>query len=126
MNVFKLFLLCLGLHFFSDFTLQGILAQTKCSEWWEKNYPQEFYRRDWICGLWEHSIYWTLVTFAPVIYLWNMPMWGLGLLVLVNIIEHAWIDNKKANKREISLCQDQLCHLVQIVFTVLVFAVCRS
>ena len=120
--MFKIFLMCLGLHFFVDYTLQGWLAQAKCRSWWEENYPQELYRHDWICALFCHSLYWTLFTFAPIIYLWDSPSSGLAVLLTGNFAIHAITDDMKANARKISLCTDQLVHLGQIVLTIWVAA----
>ena len=117
----KLLLLCLGLHYVADFTLQGWLAQAKCKLWWRKYAPDKLYQDDWLCALLAHSIYWTLVTFAPVIYFWDKQEWRLLLLVLINSLFHATVDNEKANLKTISLGTDQTLHLLQIVITLVIF-----
>ena len=112
--MFKIFLLCLGLHFFADYTLQGCLAQLKCKSWWQKNYPEELYKNDWFCALYCHAVYWTLVTFAPIIYLWAFSGVALAILLVTNVFFHAAVDDLKANHRRISLLSDQFLHLLQI------------
>ena len=114
MLVLKVFLACLALHFFSDFTLQGLLAQLKCQDWWKKNYPEPLYRNDWLCGLIEHAVYWVLVTAAPIIWLWRGGAFALVFLLATQAALHAWIDHWKANKHDMSLSLDQILHVVQI------------
>ena len=114
----KIFLFCLGLHFLVDYTLQGWLAQAKCRAWWQEHAPQALYKRDWMCALMCHSIYWTLVTFAPVIWLWEDRPYALCLILGFNACLHALIDDLKANAYKINLWVDQLLHLGQILITV--------
>ena len=42
-------------------------------------------------------------------------------MFVCNVIIHAFVDNLKANDKEINLAADQSIHLVQIVITWLVF-----
>lgn len=128
----KMFLLVLLLHFISDFTLQGTLGNLKWKTWWmrecnrmEKENCLEWgsakatfnkYRYDYVCGLVCHSLYWTIFTFAPII--WGMSnVWLIALLVVANAAFHYLVDDFKANRWRINLCQDQLLHLVQICIT---------
>jgi len=120
--MFKIFLLCLGLHFFADYTLQGWLAQAKCTAWWEKNAPDPLYRCDWSCALLCHAVYWTLVTYAPLIWLWPGHTAKLAVLLFLNIIAHCAIDDLKANRHHINLWHDQALHVLQIAMTMLPLA----
>lgn len=122
MLILKVFLLCLVLHFFADFTLQGCLANLKCREWWENNYPQKLYAKDYICALCVHSLYWTVITAAPIIWLWRAPVGILVLLLVVHVVIHACTDHEKANRRSINLTADQTIHLVQVALLVTVWA----
>ena len=126
MLILKVFCLCLILHFFADFTLQGCLANLKCQEWWNEHYPQHLYAKDYICALWIHSLYWTLITAAPIIWLWTANVGILVLLLAVHVVLHAWTDHEKANKRSINLTADQSIHLVQVVLLVGVWVVAKG
>lgn len=112
--MFKVFLLCVGLHLFADFTLQGWLASAKCVSWWKKNAPDPLYKHDWACALLCHAIYWTHVTFAPVIYLWSGSDTKLAILLTLNILVHYAIDDLKANRHQFNLWVDQTLHFMQI------------
>lgn len=121
----KLFYLVLLLHFIADFTLQGILADLKQKSWWmaacnKFNVDYSKYQYDYICGLVCHSLYWTLFTFMPLLYLSNNIIFCSSLIVF-NTLVHAIIDDIKANKHKINLVQDQLLHLVQIAITVFLY-----
>ena len=118
MVVLKLFLMCLTLHFISDYTLQGILAQMKQKKWWREQTQDVLYANDWVCGLVCHSVYWTLVTFAPVFYLLDLPVAAMVWVFVVNATVHAVVDHWKCNCFMINLCHDQFAHLLQIIGTV--------
>lgn len=136
MTPIKLYLIVLLLHFISDFTLQGNLGNLKWKTWWmdecnrmEKEKKLEWgsagatfhkYRFDYICGMVCHCLYWTIFTFSPII--WNMTSTlQIALLVILNAGFHYWVDDMKANKWRLNLCQDQLFHLVQITATFFVW-----
>lgn len=121
----KLFLFMVLLHLFADFTLQGVLADLKRRSWWRTQCQRHavasnMYDYDHICGLICHSLYWTLLTFSPLIFLGSSSMQAL-VIVVINTAIHAVIDNAKANKYKINLIQDQLLHLAQIAFTMVLF-----
>lgn len=117
--MFKIFLMCLGLHLFADYTLQGILAQMKQVSWWRKQTDDPMYKHDWACAMFCHALYWTLVTFAPVIYLWHESTILLAVLLGLNVTAHFAIDDLKANGHQLNLWQDQVLHLMQVGGTVL-------
>lgn len=119
----KVFYLILMLHFIADFTLQGCLANLKQKKWWIEEcekYNIDFtkYKYDYICGLICHSLYWTLITFAPVIFFTNLSNMGIAMVVIGNMCFHTVIDHFKANKFYINLVEDQILHLGQIILTV--------
>lgn len=125
--IFKLFLICLLLHLFADFTLQGCLASMKQKEWWEKLFKNEEehqkYRNDYKCALYCHSIYWTLVTFAPILFFSEISTETISIIFFTNMIVHYMIDDLKANLYRINLCTDQMMHVVQIAITVILFKI---
>ena len=122
----RLFLFSLLLHFVADFTLQGCLADMKQWRWWNELFNQKIfslrvvhsqkYRYDWICGLLCHSMYWALLTFAPLIWLADSD-WTVAWMVVANCAFHAVVDDMKCNRFKINLCQDQILHLAQIALT---------
>lgn len=109
-------------HFFADYTLQGCLANLKQKSWWKEQCKQygvdlHKYRYDYACGLVCHSLYWSLVTFLPMFSFAQIPDVILLVIVVVNTLFHAWIDDLKANQFKINLVQDQFFHVVQIIVT---------
>lgn len=121
----KLFLLILLLHFIADYTLQGCLANMKQKSWWIeqcKNYGFDFdkYKYDYVCSLICHALYWTLITFAPIIFFSDLSDIGIAAVAFGNMAIHAIIDHIKANKFCINLIVDQLLHLAQIIITILI------
>lgn len=117
----KIILLMILGHLIADYTLQGCLAKMKQKAWWKemlndiKPERRHKYHHDYIVALVCHALYWSLLAFLP---LYNSPVWAS--VVLVNAALHAVIDDLKANRNAINLCQDQLLHLAQIVVTYLV------
>lgn len=122
----KIFLLTLLLHFIADFNLQGCLANLKSKSWWGKachepvwgSFEAQFrkYGHDYIAGLVCHSLFWSIVTFAPILWL-SSDLFAVTCVVL-NSAFHYYVDDLKANRYRINLCQDQLLHLLQISATV--------
>lgn len=125
----KIVLFCLLGHYFADFTLQGCLAQMKQKQWWIdtiNKYNSEhasnpidlaLYRKDWRTSLFAHGLYWSLVTFLPIILFVNASDFFLISIVFINAMVHAVIDDMKANLHMITLKQDQTLHFIQISLT---------
>lgn len=146
----ELILMCILLHLFADYTLQGWLASGKQKAWWneqinkmldmykaahhdvvvnefnktriedEHNRLKHKYGRDWVMAMFEHGLYWTLVTFAPIIFFNKVNDWVILALVVVNTVFHCVVDDLKANKFVINLVDDQMFHFAQICFTCVV------
>ena len=108
----SLFLICTLLHFIADFNLQGMLGDLKQREWWQKNYPDHKYDRDYRVAGTIHAFAWAILTFLPFC---QSPWYALA--VAVNAPIHYFIDDAKANKRLLSLYNDQSAHILQIVGT---------
>ena len=118
----KLFLLMLLLHFIADYTLQGCLANMKQKSWWveqcqKHGFDFEKYKYDYVCSLICHALYWTLITFTPIIFFSDLSDIVITAIVIGNMSIHAFIDHIKANKFKINLIVDQLLHLAQILIT---------
>lgn len=80
------------------------------------------YRHDYLAGLAVHSFVWTVVTFAPI--LWLASWWAALLIVVPNMAFHWVVDDFKANRYRLTLWQDQLLHLAQIGITLGVWYAC--
>ena len=106
------------LHIVDDYYLQGILASLKQKSWWEKNAPDKLYKYDYLIALLEHAFSWSFMVHVPImIYLtyFGKPLYELPFTILANMIIHAFIDDKKANRHSINLITDQLLHFIQIL-----------
>ena len=108
-------------HIVDDYYLQGWLASAKQKSWWEKNAPEEMYKRDYIWTLIMHAFSWTFMIMLPIAYVYDFMIDGTYLAMFVaNWIAHARVDNLKANKKMINLWQDQLTHILCILWTAFV------
>ena len=111
-------ILMLLAHFFADFHLQGILADMKQEQWWERQEEYKSkYKYDYLAALVIHSSKWTLWIMIPLFLLPHLDLGMFLLLAALNIVVHSLTDNSKANYKDISLIQDQIIHLAQITFT---------
>lgn len=118
------------LHIVDDYYLQGRLASAKQKSYWEQNAPDELYKHDYIMALLMHSFSWAfMIMVVPSVYTLinttntNNVSLVIALFFLINLCIHMVVDNSKANLKKINLVQDQLCHLVQILITWVVFVV---
>jgi len=115
MKIFVL-LAMLFCHIVDDFYLQGILAQMKQKEWWQK-YGSK-YEYDYIVALIMHGFSWAFMIMLPAaIYTLVYVPDKFHLLLpsyIFNAIGHTFIDNEKANKKTINLIIDQSFHIIQI------------
>ena len=111
-------------HITDDYYLQGWLASAKTKNWWEKNAPNKLYSKDYIMALFCHSLSWSIMVFLPILIysLYSQIDLNWFYLVLpINLIIHAIIDDLKANKFKINLIIDQSIHFIQIFITWLIF-----
>lgn len=111
-------------HITDDYYLQGWLASAKTKNWWEKNAPDKLYSKDYIMALFCHSLSWSIMVFLPILIysLYNQIDLNWFYLVLpINLIIHAIIDDLKANKFKINLIIDQSIHFIQIAITWVIF-----
>lgn len=140
MNVFLVLIVMIFLHFIADYQVQGILAKMKQREWWAKqgdNYDESKYRNDHKAAMFAHAFEWAFIVMIPVFYDVycvcndNSIQSKENVFICIgvfawNVLFHYIIDNSKANKHEISLVTDQVCHLMQVFTTwlayVLIFA----
>lgn len=118
MNAAFIFLWMIFFHIVDDYYLQGWLASAKQKSYWEKEAPDELYRRDYIWALIMHSFSWVFMIMLPIAYLHQFNI-GYGFLIMfaLNIVIHAFTDHLKANVKVINLWQDQLIHVGQIFVT---------
>ena len=125
-----LLLTMIFLHIVDDYYLQGWLASAKQKSYWEQNAPDKLYKHDYIMALFMHSFSWAfMIMVVPSVYTLinttntNNASLVIALFFLINLCIHMVVDNSKANLKKINLVQDQLCHLVQILITWVVFVV---
>lgn len=119
----KLFVIALMIfcHIVDDYYLQGILASMKQRSWWEENYPQKSYSYDYIMALAMHAMSWAFMIMLPVAaYVRFRPTSLFFVMLAVNCVIHALVDDLKANKHKINLIADQSIHLMQIIITAIV------
>ena len=117
----NLFLVCLLLHFLADFNLQGCLADMKQQRWWIRacrtcKVSIDIYEFDWLAALLIHSAMWSMITFAPLLFVVKSTA-TLYWVLAINTAIHAVVDNLKCNKLQINLWSDQLLHVFQIIIT---------
>ena len=116
-NVF-IILCMIFCHIIADYNLQGWLASAKQKSYWEKNAPDQMYKHDYICALIMHSFSWTFMIMLPLMYAVGFKVNSFLLFLFVsNVLLHAITDDFKANKKVLSLWQDQSIHMYQIVIT---------
>ena len=119
----KLFVVTLMIfcHIIDDYYLQGILASMKQRSWWEENYPQKSYSYDYIMALVMHAMSWAFMIMLPVAaYMGFRPTNIFFVVLAVNSVIHALVDDLKANKHKINLIADQSIHLIQIIITAII------
>ena len=119
MNYITVLILILFCHYLADYPMQGILASMKQKSWWEKqtNYNNK-YKYDYIPALIIHSFVWSFMIMLPLFIYQNFNMDLAFIIILIlNTAIHASVDNAKANNKHINLIQDQLVHLLQIIWT---------
>ena len=112
-------MLMLFLHTVYDFHIQGILAQMKQRSWWY-NQPEfrSRYRFDYIPVLLIHGFEWSFIIHIPIFYYIGIsPI--IFLSVIVNAILHSYIDHLKCNTYQLNLAQDQILHVLQLIFVTL-------
>lgn len=130
MRIF-MFLLMVLIHMIVDFNLQGHLSTWKQRSWWEKNYPDKLYENDWKICLNLHAFEWGIAIMMPyfvrALFFSPIPatktdevMVALSLVAIVNSKIHAYIDDKKCNKKSINLTLDQTYHILQLLVTAMI------
>ena len=124
MNYAFILLWMLFFHIVDDYYLQGWLASAKQKSYWEKNAPEDLYKRDYIWALIMHSFSWAFMIMLPIAYSQNFDInFGFVIIFLFNVALHAFTDNAKANWKLINLWQDQTIHIVQILLTSILYFV---
>lgn len=109
------FLIMILLHIIDDFVLQPIcLSNLKQKSFWETYVKDdEKYKFDYKVALAIHALSWTIMIHLPLMVI-GVNEYGILLSVIINTIIHAWIDDEKANKLNITLFEDQIMHLIQV------------
>lgn len=122
MNTLFVFILMIFCHIVDDYYLQGWLASAKQKQWWKDNAPDKLYRFDYIWALLMHSFSWSFMIMLPIAISQGFDVnWVFGLMLVINTAVHAFVDDLKANKHIINLWVDQVCHMIQIIYTFWMF-----
>ena len=117
MEIYYILLSMIFFHVIADYFLQGILASMKQKSWWRENAPKRLYKYDYIAALIMHSFSWTFIVMLPLAIRMNFNVDVLFMLIfLVNVIVHAVTDDVKANRFKINLIEDQVIHILQIMY----------
>lgn len=125
-------------HILEDFHLQGILAQMKQKSWWydevarvsceqsdvEVPILMKKYRYDYAASLLMHGIEWSIIIAIPAMFILGGCPWWLLVIVALNAVVHASIDNAKCNRMSINLVQDQILHMCQLSVVVIATIFC--
>ena len=109
------FLIMILLHIIDDFVLQPIcLSKLKQKTFWEPYVKDnEKYKFDYKVALVIHALSWAIMIHLPLMFIVSNEILVL-ISVIINTAIHAYIDDEKANKLNITLLEDQLIHLIQI------------
>ena len=109
------FLIMILLHIIDDFVLQPIcLSKLKQKSFWETYVKDnEKYKFDYKVALVIHALSWSIMIHLPLMVI-GVGEYSILLSVIINTIMHAWIDDEKANKLNITLFEDQILHLIQV------------
>ena len=126
----KIFILLfmIMMHIVDDYYLQGILASMKQKSWWKKqpNYKDK-YSNDYLIALMMHAFSWAFCIMLPIAISLKFEVDAFFAIILgVNFMIHAIVDNFKANELKINLIQDQIIHIIQILITFAVFCLRMS
>ena len=122
---FSILVFMLFLHIADDFYLQGILASMKQKSWWESNVPNiddSIYKKDYVISLIIHGFSWSFMIFLPIIFFNNFVVDEVLFFAIILMgLSHSYVDDLKANRKQINLIQDQTTHIIQILLMWLIF-----
>ena len=120
-NMF-IFLSMIFFHILDDFKLQaGVLVNLKQRSYWEKNAPDPMYSKDYIISLFIHGLSWAFMTMLPVAIKQQFTVgWEFFVIMVIQAVIHAVIDDLKANRHKINLIVDQTIHFIQICLAFLI------
>lgn len=119
MSIWFILVAMIFLHIIDDYVLQApCLCDLKQKSFWEKNAPQAMYKNDYIVALVMHAFSWSFMIMLPIAIVkgFNVDI-NFFLMLIINTVFHAGVDDLKANKYRINLWTDQLAHFVQIAIT---------
>jgi hypothetical protein len=121
----SIFIVCtmLFMHVLDDYVLQApCLCNLKQKSFWEKNAPEEQYKKDYIVALIMHALSWSFMIMLPCAIALDFNVgFGFAYWFVFNTAFHAITDHLKANVKVINLWIDQSCHMVQIAGTFIAF-----
>lgn len=116
-----MFFLSVLFHLIDDFVLQvSCLNKLKQKQWWineckKENVNYSLYKDDYKAALFLHGLEWSIMISLPIIIVGGYNFIWLSIIIFINALIHAIIDNKKANQLKINLITDQVLHFFQII-----------
>lgn len=116
-----MFFLSVLFHLIDDFVLQvSCLNKLKQKQWWineckKENVDYSLYKDDYKAALFLHGLEWSIMISLPIIIVGGYNFIWLSIIIFINALIHAIIDNKKANQLKINLITDQVLHFFQII-----------
>ncbi len=122
MNSWFILPLMIFCHIVDDYYLQGWLASAKQKKYWQENAPAKMYKNDYLWALIMHGFSWAFMIMLPIAFKLNFAVdINFCMMLIINAVFHASIDDLKANKFRINLWQDQLAHMGQLVVTFILY-----
>lgn len=115
-----IWLIMVAIHVLHDFNQGEPIANMKQKDWWKEHYPARLYRNDYIIVLILHGVLWSVLVSIPI-FVFRYCIYDevynslIVFSIIINAMVHAFIDHLKANRKCISLLQDQILHLLQLL-----------
>lgn len=111
----ELFTWMIFCHFIFDCYFQTNKTM-KNKQWWKKRHDKSMKQYNYLIGLMIHSFVWSFGILLPFTFV-NKEL--NYVLLIMNTLIHAIVDNLKTNEKRLSSVQDQILHIVQIIITFL-------
>ena len=123
MSIYFILAAMIFLHVIDDYCLQAhCLCNLKQKSWWEQNAPGKLYNNDYLWALFMHGFSWAFMIMLPIAVVLNFNVdINFFLMLVINAVFHASVDDLKANKYRINLWTDQLAHIGQIFVTLFLY-----
>ena len=111
-----------AMHVMGDWILQPQnMIDSKQKKWWDKHYPGDKHKKDYITACFIHGFFWSTLIHIPIIMFrqgYGHPeIWAILASGFAQGFVHMMIDYVNANRDEvISFSFDQWIHILQIIW----------